>query len=119
MTPEETQQATDLAVATAYLVTGFNDAIEEARAKKNAEKYEKLSDKHSGHTGITTELVEYARVVEHLYDKYAVQPQAVFPGVFHYEMTEHFGKWLFEMDMPRVIDFENYADVRIRLWITQ
>lgn len=79
--------AHDLATTSIYLFIGF----EIARRINPTKTYDDMLGAHDGQLNLMKHIVGYAAWA----DEVALQLDATFPGVFHYEVTEYLGIWLF------------------------
>ena len=105
------------AVCLVYLKDGF---VLEGDKFENRDKYEFQADTHGGHIGIVSDLYAYAEwIEEHLETHY--KDAQDWCGVFHYEVTEDLGKWLFEnpdafLDNVASPEFIAHATSAISRW---
>lgn len=88
-------KACEYAICLSFLMEGFNNAHGNKYGRgPHGGQYEEHNDYHGGHTGIVFSMYSHACWIEnYLATNYPAQD---FPGVFHYEVTEELGKWLFD-----------------------
>ena len=107
------------AVCLAYLKDGF---VQEGDKPGNKANYESHANVHGGHIGIVNNLYIYAEwIEEHLSAHYYGRDDIEWPGVFHYEVTEELGEWLFDNpdhfnDERVTFDFVAHATPVISRW---
>lgn len=104
------------AIALVFLMDGFNACHgwwcgDDQTAEDN---YEYHSGRHGGYIGIIFDMGKYAKWVEAYLD--SVGPDKNFPGVFHYEVTEALGKWIFDNPDATFAEFDTYALPYCQAW---
>ena len=108
----------EVAICLVFLMDGFNH--EHGFKFGNgaaASKYGVHADAHDGYIGIVSDFAIYAEWIEEfLSDNYRTQD---FPGVFHYEVTEELGKWLFNHPDATPQQFFGHAAFEIDEWFAK
>lgn len=112
-----TYSAANIATCLVFLMDGFNDQHGHMFGSKCGElneTYEHHSTNHGGYIGIVVEFFRYALAIEtYLAERYTIQD---FPGVFHYEVTEELGAWLFHHPAASHEEFHDHMCQAIKKW---
>ncbi len=94
--------AVNPSVSSIFLWQGLG---EEARAS--------LAERRGGQIGLADWLTPFAAVCERMYDRLKDD----LPGVYHYEIVEEMGAWLWEQNSPNLVSFTTELESRVTRWI--